>query len=291
MHRGLPVLRRRRDHGSVTMRVAEVGVFPVLRFRRQQADIVFPGGEIHLLQAAVDHVAVDIHVGEMVVGADTLQLLIDVIQEFRIPHWNVVQVRPQFRVQDILVRHAGRYVDVSDVVEVKRGQGGVDVVLHELTLGLDRVRLDDEAVDGGRNSIDGAHSDGGHEQQSKHRDRGFALAPVDQQQCRHGNADQADDGDPDQRQVVIDLQKARPEELRFMSLRVQQLVAFEKEAPGKNQRGHQRQAGEVHARPGRPVLQLAGRNAMLEEIQDRDRDRQHPKSQQQLTFDELVDGQ
>ena len=105
----------------------------------------------------------------------------------------------------------------------------------------------------------------------------------------HGT-NQRGHGQPDQRQVIVELQESRAKELRLMRLGIKQLVAFENEAPGQDQRRDDGQAGQVHLGAGGPFFSLAGRNSMFQEIQQSHRCGQYDRSDQHFPLNQLENG-
>ena len=77
--------RHRRHHHAVAVGEQQMQVDPGLRVGRQQRGIELARREHHLLIGAVEMVAIDVDVEELVVGADFLQLRIGVEQRLPVP--------------------------------------------------------------------------------------------------------------------------------------------------------------------------------------------------------------
>ena len=69
-------------------------VDPCLGVGRQQRRFKLPGRQRYLLIRAAEHVAIDVDVVELVVGADFLQLGVCVHQRLPVPEPDVVDGRP-----------------------------------------------------------------------------------------------------------------------------------------------------------------------------------------------------
>ena len=81
-----------RVHGdAVAVGVDQLLVDPVAAALGQLFDVHFAGGEHHLAHLAVDLVAVDVDVGEVVVGADFLDLAEGVLQGVPVPQADVLE--------------------------------------------------------------------------------------------------------------------------------------------------------------------------------------------------------
>jgi len=64
-------------------------VDPRLRLIREPVDVHLTKRDEHLALGAVDRVAVDVHVREVVVGSDTLQLLVRLLDDTGVPQAHV----------------------------------------------------------------------------------------------------------------------------------------------------------------------------------------------------------
>ena len=75
-----------RIHGdAVAVRVDELFIDPVAAALGKLFDIQLAGGEHHLAHVAVDLIAIDIHVREIVIGADFLDLPQRILQGMPVP--------------------------------------------------------------------------------------------------------------------------------------------------------------------------------------------------------------
>ena len=63
-------------------------------------------------------------------------------------------------------------------------------------------------------------------QQRKNNERHPPLALVDKPETCKGGADEADDGEPNQRQVIVGLEEPRTKELWFMVFGVEKIITL-----------------------------------------------------------------
>ncbi len=131
------------------MRVEEVPVLP----RLPPGDAVLghlPGREHHQAPLAVDRVPVHVHVGELVVGPDPLELEVGLAEHVRVPQPDVVDDGPV--ALDLLsgqfgLRREGARLDAID--PVRRPPAELDVARDVLLLPLEFLGRDLEPLHGG----------------------------------------------------------------------------------------------------------------------------------------------
>ncbi len=129
------------------MGVDQLLVDPVPAAHRQLLDTDLACREHHLAQRAVEHVAVDVDVRKVVVGADLLELAQRVLQRAPVPQADVLErVLVGGRICRLGAR-IRRERALRDAVESVRLSRERDVVRDVRRLAHELVRLDDEAVD------------------------------------------------------------------------------------------------------------------------------------------------
>ena len=84
---------RGHDH-AVAVREEHMAVDPRLGVGGSSAGLELAGRQHHLLIGAVELIAIDIHVMELVVGSDLLQLSVRIHQRLPVPQANIVDGRP-----------------------------------------------------------------------------------------------------------------------------------------------------------------------------------------------------
>ena len=128
------------------MRVNELLVDPVAAALRQPIDVQLADCEHHLTHAAVHLIAIDVDIGEVVVGANLLNLAERVLQRPPVPEPDVLErvlIVVRFDSGDARV---GGKRHLFDPVQRKGGARLLDVVRDERRLPDQLVGLDDEAV-------------------------------------------------------------------------------------------------------------------------------------------------
>ena len=137
----------RGHHHAVAVGEEHVAVDPGLRVRRQQRGFQLAGREHHALIRAVEPVAVDVHVMELVVGADLLQLRVGIHQRLPVPQPDVVDGRlvGLERLEgEVLFGGEGLRRDLTEIVSLL---GQRDVALDVGLLQLQLVRFDEHALE------------------------------------------------------------------------------------------------------------------------------------------------
>ena len=132
---------------AVAVGVDQLFVDPVAAAFRQLVDVELARGEHHLPHLAVDLVAIDVDVGEVVVGADFLDLPQRVLQRAPVPQADVLERRLVVRGVDRLDAGFGRERPLHDPVERVRLPRHLDVVRDVRRFAHQLVRLDDEVAD------------------------------------------------------------------------------------------------------------------------------------------------
>ena len=139
---GLP--RHRRHHHAVAVGEEHMQVDPGLRIGRQQRRFQLARRQQHLLIGAAQPIAVDIHVEELVVGPDLLELGIGVHQRLPVPQADVVDGRAvgleRGEAQPFLDRERF-HRDLLQVVGLPR-QGDVARDIGRLQLQLARLHVE-----------------------------------------------------------------------------------------------------------------------------------------------------
>ena len=128
------------------MRVNQLLVDPVAAALGQFLDVELARGDHHLLHRSVDHVAVDVDVGKIVVGADLLDLPQGVLQRAPVPQPDVLERQLVVGQVECLERGVGRKRMLRDAIEGVRPPRELDVVPDIRLLSHELVRFDDEAA-------------------------------------------------------------------------------------------------------------------------------------------------
>ncbi len=224
-------LADRRHRDAEAMGVDEVPVHPGAGFLRQRLELDLPGGDHHLAFLAIDLVAVDIDVRELVVGPEDLELVIGRQERPRVPEPDVVyragvvvDLVPRQRVVDLelLLVHA---------VERERLVGELDLVFDILPFLVELVRLHDEVLVGEAGEV--PEQQEADEQGDRDID-GPGVRPPDVRQHDHPAERRRDREQAQQGEEDGLIRGAHPED--HAPFREQQLVPVEEElGPGEKQ--------------------------------------------------------
>ena len=148
--------RREPVHGihrhAVPVGVDQLRVDPVAGGFRKPLDVQLAGGDHHLPQRAVNHVAIDVDVGEFVVGADGLNLPQRVPERAPVPQADVLDRRLVVGEVHRFDAGLGGKRLLLEAIETVRLARELDVVRDVRGFAHQLVRLHDEAVDVGRDA-------------------------------------------------------------------------------------------------------------------------------------------
>ena len=149
-------------HGdAVAVGVGEALVDPVAAADGELFDVELAGGEHDLASGAVDVVAVDVDVGEIVVGADLLNLAESVLEGAPVPEADVLQGGLVVGGVGCFDGGFGGKLLLVEAVEAEGLAGELDVVGDVRALADELVGLDDEVGDVPADEAEGDVADSG----------------------------------------------------------------------------------------------------------------------------------
>ena len=190
------------------MRVDQLLVDPVAAALRQLVHVQLASREHHLPHRAVDLIAVDVDVGEVVVRADLLDLAQRVLQRAPVPEADVLQRRLVVRGVERFDARFRRERALREAVQAEREPRHLDVVRDVRRFAHELVRFDDEAVDVRADQRKGEIAD------CRGRDRECEPARarcgdrIDERQGRAGNERDRDDEQARERDVRVGVRDA-----------------------------------------------------------------------------------
>ena len=199
--------RRHRD--AVAVGVDQLLVDPVAAAFRQFLDVQLACGEHHLANRSVHFVAIDVDVGEVVVGADFLDLAQRVLERAPVPQPDVLQRRLIARRVNRFEAGLGGEGLLRDAIERVGPSRHLDVVpdvgrfLHQF------VRLDDEAGDVPAEQADAEKGDRGRYDRGDQPADARRRDGVDQRHRRAEDERGTDDQRAGQRDVCVGVGGAR----------------------------------------------------------------------------------
>ncbi|GBD30465.1 hypothetical protein HRbin32_01570 [bacterium HR32] len=249
-----------RGHHAVAVRVHQVAVHPGPGLWGQPVQVQLPRGQHQLLLSTTDPVAVDVHVREHVVGAQSLQLPVRFQEGPVVPQADVFQRVPVPRQSCGVQPLRGLEGHSPDAVEAVGPQGGLDV--HAQVRGLAA-------------EFRGRHNEllhqGGHQAdpQEPRRGREHEHAGCEPQGAQPGVGEQQ--AGTHQRQGREDVQGRKPrvgvrvgDAEHEPPLRGQELVGVQSEAAGPHQQQKAGQQRQVRAGAG---AESPGAGACAQQVQ------------------------
>ena len=126
------------------MRVDKLFVDPIAGLFRQFRLVDLARGQHHLPLFARDDIAIHVNIGEVVIGADGLNLRERVLQSVPIPQANVVQRGPVGLQIKSFSRSLSVEIALFDAIDAKGAAGPGNVLFNVRRLATEFIRLDDE---------------------------------------------------------------------------------------------------------------------------------------------------
>ena len=256
-HGFLAALGRGSHDHPVAVGVLQTFVDPVAHAGGQVFQAQLPGCQKHLLVHVVDRIAVHVHGGELVIGAQLLELLVDVLEHFPVPDRDIAQAELHLGGSEIPGDFLNAVFPPLHPVKVIGRQGGLNAFFNIRFFPGNFVGLDDVLLHqvGQKRRVAGPQDD---EEQRGQQDQGpQAPAGVDVDNERHRGGEQKEEGEPDKGQNDPHFHKAGAVENVRMGGDIQERVALNPKIPDAHQEDEEYQNAQMNfGAPGQVLVLL-----------------------------------